>query len=145
MVLLRRIIGEALRTRRRSQDRTLRDVSAAANVSLGYLSEIERGHKEASSELLSSICEALEVPMSDVLDEVADEVAREESAPAQTHPVALLRPVSALEDRRGGPAESSEVTATAVAAPVSLDAVRARRARSANGSASPTAQAAVAA
>ena len=59
MVLLRKVIGDALRARRLAQHRTLREVSTAANVSLGYLSEIERGHKEASSELLASICEAL--------------------------------------------------------------------------------------
>ena len=56
MVLLRRVIGDALRARRQGQHRTLREVSTAANVSLGYLSEIERGQKEASSELLASIC-----------------------------------------------------------------------------------------
>ena len=54
MVLLRRVIGDALRARRQGQHRTLREVSTAANVSLGYLSEIERGQKEASSELLAA-------------------------------------------------------------------------------------------
>ena len=53
MILLRRVIGDALRARRQAQHRTLREVSTAANVSLGYLSEIERGQKEASSELLA--------------------------------------------------------------------------------------------
>lgn len=72
MVLLRRVIGDALRARRLSQHRTLREVSTAANVSLGYLSEIERGHKEASSELLQAICDALGAPLSDVLHEVGD-------------------------------------------------------------------------
>ena len=62
MVLLRKVIGDALRARRLAQHRTLREVSTAANVSLGYLSEIERGHKEASSELLASICDALGAP-----------------------------------------------------------------------------------
>ena len=57
MILLRRVIGDALRARRQSQHRTLREVSTAANVSLGYLSEIERGQKEASSELLASLAE----------------------------------------------------------------------------------------
>jgi transcriptional regulator with XRE-family HTH domain len=60
-----------LRARRLAQHRTLREVSTAANVSLGYLSEIERGHKEASSELLGSICEALGTGLSDVLSDVA--------------------------------------------------------------------------
>ncbi|GAA2513521.1 helix-turn-helix transcriptional regulator [Pilimelia columellifera] len=74
MVLLRRVIGDALRSRRQGQHRTLREVSTAANVSLGYLSEIERGQKEASSELLSAICEALGARLSEVLGEVSDTV-----------------------------------------------------------------------
>jgi transcriptional regulator with XRE-family HTH domain len=72
MVLLRRVIGDALRARRQGQHRTLREVSTAANVSLGYLSEIERGQKEASSELLAAICEALGARLSEVLGEVSD-------------------------------------------------------------------------
>lgn len=75
MVLLRRVLGDTLRTRRLDQDRTLRDVSTAANVSLGYLSEIERGQKEASSELLASICEALDVRLSEVLREASGTMA----------------------------------------------------------------------
>lgn len=72
MILLRRVLGDALRARRQAQHRTLREVSGAANVSLGYLSEIERGHKEASSELLSAICEALGAQMSQLMREVSD-------------------------------------------------------------------------
>ncbi|HEX8631588.1 MAG TPA: helix-turn-helix transcriptional regulator [Catenuloplanes sp.] len=72
MVLLRRVIGDALRARRQGQHRTLREVSTAANVSLGYLSEIERGQKEASSELLAAICEALGAQLSELLREVSD-------------------------------------------------------------------------
>ncbi len=75
MVLLRKVIGDALRARRLSQHRTLRDVSTAANVSLGYLSEIERGHKEASSELLGAVCDALGAQLSDMLTDVATAVA----------------------------------------------------------------------
>jgi transcriptional regulator with XRE-family HTH domain len=71
MVLLRRVIGDALRARRQGQHRTLREVSTAANVSLGYLSEIERGQKEASSELLAAICEALGARLSELLGEVS--------------------------------------------------------------------------
>ncbi len=71
MVLLRKVIGDALRARRLAQHRTLREVSTAANVSLGYLSEIERGHKEASSELLASICDALGAPLSEMLGDVS--------------------------------------------------------------------------
>jgi transcriptional regulator with XRE-family HTH domain len=58
------------------QGRTLRDVSSSARVSLGYLSEVERGQKEASSELLAAICGALEVPLSEVMRSVSDNVAR---------------------------------------------------------------------
>lgn len=75
MIVLRREIGEVLRSVRQHQGRTLREVSSAAQVSLGYLSEVERGQKEASSELLASICQALNVPMSSVLREVSDRVA----------------------------------------------------------------------
>lgn len=82
MVVLRRLIGDVLRERRRSQDRTLRQVAARAQVSLGYLSEVERGQKEASSELLGAICAALEIPMSAVLREVSDELALLEAATA---------------------------------------------------------------
>ena len=75
VIVLRREIGDVLRDVRQRQGRTLREVSSAARVSLGYLSEVERGQKEASSELLGSICEALDVPMSLVLREVSDRVA----------------------------------------------------------------------
>jgi transcriptional regulator with XRE-family HTH domain len=80
MVILRRVIGEELRRRRQDQGRTLRDVSASARVSLGYLSEIERGQKEASSELLAAICSALDVPLSSLLSSVSDEVAALEAS-----------------------------------------------------------------
>jgi transcriptional regulator with XRE-family HTH domain len=85
MILLRRVIGDALRARRQSQHRTLREVSTAANVSLGYLSEIERGQKEASSELLAAICDALGAQLSELLREVSATVALAErvDAPAE--------------------------------------------------------------
>lgn len=130
MVLLRRIIGQTLRTRRRQQRRTLRDVSASANVSLGYLSEIERGQKEASSELLSSICGALDLSLSDVLGDVTSEVVREEcqaAAAAQLSPVTLLPAVSRLEDHRGDEVPPARTESDRVAVPVSLAAARARR------------------
>ncbi|GAB3459738.1 hypothetical protein GCM10027519_19740 [Kineococcus endophyticus] len=78
MVVLRRTIGDVLRDERRGQQRTLREVSSTARVSLGYLSEVERGQKEASSELLASICTALDVPLSEVLGEVTRRIADEE-------------------------------------------------------------------
>ena len=74
MTLLRTHLGSTLRGYRLSQRRTLRDVSGAARVSLGYLSEVERGQKEASSELLASICDALDVELADLLAEVSQEL-----------------------------------------------------------------------
>ena len=74
MELLRTHIGAALRGARTSQGRTLRDVAQEARVSLGYLSEVERGQKEASSELLNSICIALNLNLSAVLVEVATQI-----------------------------------------------------------------------
>src|SRR5574340_48020 len=74
-LLLREAIGDSLRRTRVSQSRTLREVSSSARVSLGYLSEIERGRKEASSELLAAICDALEVPLSEVLFDVSESLA----------------------------------------------------------------------
>ncbi|MEH0935144.1 helix-turn-helix domain-containing protein [Micromonospora psammae] len=87
MVLLRRVIGDALRARRQGQHRTLREVSTAANVSLGYLSEIERGQKEPSSELLAAICDALGARLSELLREVSDTVALAEQMPGVLVPV----------------------------------------------------------
>lgn len=75
MIVLREVIGGELRRRRQAQGRTLRDVSSAARVSLGYLSEVERGQKEASSELLGAICDALNAPLSTVLADASRRVA----------------------------------------------------------------------
>jgi transcriptional regulator with XRE-family HTH domain len=72
VVLLRQEIGDVLRDARTRQGRTLREVSTQARVSLGYLSEVERGQKEASSELLASICGALDVPLSSVFHQVSE-------------------------------------------------------------------------
>jgi transcriptional regulator with XRE-family HTH domain len=103
MILLRRLLGDVLRRQRQRQGRTLREVSSSARVSLGYLSEVERGQKEASSELLSAICEALDVPMSEVMREVSDDLslaelsqsaAAAEPAPAPMRP--LLGPVTSV-------------------------------------------------
>ncbi len=78
MILLRRLLGDVLRHQRQRQGRTLREVSSSARVSLGYLSEVERGQKEASSELLAAICDALGVRMSEVLHDVSIELAASE-------------------------------------------------------------------
>ena len=73
--LLREVIGDALRNARTGQGRTLREVSDAARVSLGYLSEVERGRKEASSELLNAICDALDVSLSRLLTDAREGLA----------------------------------------------------------------------
>ena len=96
VLLVRRSIGEVLRRERLQQARTLREVSSAARVSLGYLSEVERGQKEASSELLAAICGALDLPLSFVLREVSDDLAVAEGrAPLRAHPSARVGDVVA--------------------------------------------------
>jgi transcriptional regulator with XRE-family HTH domain len=88
MTLLRTQLGTTLRGHRLRQRRTLRDVSGAARVSLGYLSEVERGQKEASSELLASICDALDLELADLLAEVSQELRGGEAARPAVRPVA---------------------------------------------------------
>lgn len=73
-MLLRELLGETLREERVHQGRTLREVSGMARVSLGYLSEVERGQKEASSELLAAICTSLDLPLSSLLSTVSDKL-----------------------------------------------------------------------
>jgi transcriptional regulator with XRE-family HTH domain len=97
VILLRREVGDVLRDHRQAQGRTLREVSVSAAVSLGYPSEVERGEKEASSELLASICAALHLPMSTMLSNVSDRVAESAavsallSLPIGQRPDPLLR------------------------------------------------------
>lgn len=80
MTTMRQFVGEVLRARRLAAGLTLRDVSARARVSLGYISEVERGQKEPSSELLAALAGALEVPLSQVLFDVSARLAVEEGA-----------------------------------------------------------------
>jgi transcriptional regulator with XRE-family HTH domain len=120
MVLLRKVIGDALRARRLAQGRTLREVSTAANVSLGYLSEIERGHKEASSELLASICDALGAPLSQMLGDVSATFAlaeQMEEAFQGAGAVAVREPEAVVRDgdvtvlvNRDGPLRTTLIT-----------------------------------
>lgn len=103
MVLLRRELGDVLREQRQHQGRTLREVSASASVSLGYLSEVERGEKEASSELLASICKALDLPLSQMLNNVADRIGLSEAADRQVATMlneGLAKPIRHDEIRR---------------------------------------------
>jgi transcriptional regulator with XRE-family HTH domain len=110
MTLLRTQLGNTLRGHRLSQRRTLRDVSGAARVSLGYLSEVERGQKEASSELLASICDALELELADLLAEVSLEL--RVAGGGAVRPLAA--PVETPADQAPAPAE---VPAAAAPAP----------------------------
>lgn len=98
-MLLRDALGDTLRDARTRQNRTLRDVSTAANVSLGYLSEVERGRKEASSELLASICDALDIELSAVLDG-ASHTLREQILATASKSVVTANSVKAGIDRR---------------------------------------------
>ena len=98
MVLFRRQLGDVLRGERMRRGMTLRELSSEARVSLGYISEIERGQKEASSELLASLCSALDLPLSEVLREVSDAVAVEELAQGlrrvEATPISSARPAA---------------------------------------------------
>src|SRR3712207_9291147 len=79
-VLMREAIGGSLRRARTARRRTLREVSRRARVSLGYLSEVERGRKEPSSELLAAICEALDIALPALLTEAAEAMSADTAA-----------------------------------------------------------------
>ena len=109
MSLLRRELGAALRRHREGQHRTLRSVAADAGVSLGYLSEVERGVKEASSELLAAICRALTVSLPEILVEVADALYLAEAG-------ATMGPVGFVPSSLAVAAPSDPMAATAYVA-----------------------------
>lgn len=94
-VLLREALGERLREVRTDQGRTLREVSKLARVSLGYLSEVERGQKEASSELLNAICAALGIEVADLLFDVGAAMRPAVAATAPT-PVIISAPAETV-------------------------------------------------
>lgn len=79
MVLVRHELGDVLRAFRLQKGHTLRQVAAKANVALGYLSEVERGQKEASSEIIAAVADALEVPISLIMHEVSERIAELEN------------------------------------------------------------------
>lgn len=118
MTLLREAIGDSLRRARLAQHRTLREVSTSARVSLGYLSEVERGRKEASSELLAAICHALDVPLARVLWDVSAVMAGGEaqSAPSAVAPEPAVPnlPASARREVPEGEPAGTAMSATAV-------------------------------
>ena len=115
MVIFRRLLGEVLRAQRMRQGRTLRQISADARVSLGYISEIERGQKEASSELLAALCSALDVPLSEILSEVSDAVALEEAALAMQLEDVTLDTRSIEQSLRGPQADGGRRAGDVVA------------------------------
>ena len=115
--LLRKLVGDVLRRTRREQRRTLADVARAARVSMPYLSEIERGRKEASSEVLGAVCGALRIELADLLAEVRHDLIQ--SRPAGVRP----------QPRTDATKQKAEPTASVV----SLDAARQRRAEAAPG------------
>ncbi|MGN6162385.1 MAG: helix-turn-helix domain-containing protein [Marmoricola sp.] len=81
-LLMRESLGAVLRAERMRRGLTLRELSASARISLGYISELERGQKEASSELLAALCDALDVRLSEVLREVSLDLASVEATTA---------------------------------------------------------------
>ena len=89
---LREAVGEALRRRRQAQGRTLREVAEAAGVSLTYLSEVERGRKEASSEVLEAVCAALHLGLAELFFEVAETLAVAEAVPVPAIGIGFLPP-----------------------------------------------------
>ena len=94
MIVLRKVMGDQLRQARNAQKRSLRDISKSARVSLGYLSEVERGQKEPSSELLGAICGALNLPLSKLMFDVTRAIAQIENNPT----VVTLLPVAKKSD-----------------------------------------------
>ncbi len=94
--LLRTMLGDVLRRTRLEQDRTLADVARAARVSMPYLSEVERGRKEVSSEILAAICDALRIDLADLLAEVGSDLA------ASAQPAQVIR-LGAITSRQAPP------------------------------------------
>jgi transcriptional regulator with XRE-family HTH domain len=105
LVILRQEIGDVLRSYRLRRGQTLRQVAARASVALGYLSEVERGQKEVSSEILASVADALEVPLAVLLREVSDRVAAvegisfERSYIPDTVPIEFVTEAGLVSDR----------------------------------------------
>ncbi|WP_327325709.1 helix-turn-helix domain-containing protein [Streptomyces sp. NBC_01210] len=110
--LWRDVVGDVLRRQRLAQERTLQDVADAARISMPYLSELERGRKEASSEVLAAAARALGLGLADLLALAHGELAR----PARARParsgtaptsVTSAASVSSRRDRNSGRAATS--------------------------------------
>ena len=121
MTLLREAIGDSLRRARLAQSRTLREVSTSARVSLGYLSEVERGRKEASSELLAAICVALDIPLSRVLWDVSSAIDDQELALAGAPATESDQAVAPDEAADSAEPETAGVGASASATRTQVD------------------------
>jgi transcriptional regulator with XRE-family HTH domain len=119
--LLRTMVGDVLRRTRREQGRTLADVAGAARVSMPYLSEVERGRKEASSEVLAAICESLGIDLSDLLAGVWRDLAQLRTRHARFERAAQAQPAE--------PAQSAQPVQRAEQAErvIQLDTVRGGR------------------
>lgn len=102
--LLRELLGEVLRRKRTERGHTLREVADTARVSLAYVSEVERGQKEASSEILGAVCQALGITILELVSEAAGELSPQRTAT-----------VTELGSRRM-PTASTSATALALAA-----------------------------
>jgi transcriptional regulator with XRE-family HTH domain len=120
MILMRRLLGDVLRQRRQRDGRTLRQVAAAARISPGYLSEIERGQKEPSSELLASISDALDVRLSDLMREVSGELAAAELATGQVPAVSVPSPQVPTTDK----IPATKITARPTGTPVAVSGAK---------------------
>lgn len=129
MPVLRQVVGDTLRALRLRQRRTLREVSASARVSLGYLSEVERGQKEPSSELLAAIASALDVELSELFAEVATVLRREEKLASAGivgggHLTAVPAAIPGAGSARITPAPPAEGAGGGVGGGVAVHAVR---------------------
>jgi transcriptional regulator with XRE-family HTH domain len=102
--LLRTLVGEALRRHRQEQRRTLAEVAATACVSLPYLSEVERGRKEPSSEVLAAVCDSLRIELSDLLAEVGRDLANDRAPVLRLDTARLYRMPRAHQAHRPGDA-----------------------------------------
>lgn len=122
MLLVRQEIGDVLRDVRQRKGHTLRQVASRASVALGYLSEVERGQKEASSEILASVAEALDVPISQIMREVADRLAFSEGIPVSVNvpdviPAEILAGYSNADSTNSAVLDARTIVAAAQARP----------------------------
>lgn len=93
--LLREVVGHLLRCERHRQGRTLAQIAMAGGVSMQHLSDVERGRKDPSSEILAAVAGALGLSVQELL--------REMVADAPDQPVPAHRPVALeLTSTRGG-------------------------------------------